>query len=317
MAIITNTFVSSSAVGNREGLNDKIFSISPFDTPFVSAIGRISASAVKHEWQTDTLAAASDANAHAEGYDVEQSGFTAITPTTREENYCQILIKDIVVSGTQERVSKAGRTSEEAYQSAKRSKELRRDLEKIATGNQGYVASGTRKMRSLESWLTTNTNRGPGTSTAGADATGPTAAATDADSTRAFSETILKDVVQQVYSSGGDPTLLMVGPVNKQAVSGFSGRSSARENVTVGTISGAASIYSSDFGDLSVIPNRFQRDRSAFVLDPEYVKLAFLRDFQIKPLSVTGDNLKRMLIGEVTLEMSNEAAHGVAADLNT
>jgi len=317
MATITNTFGTGSAVGNREGLTDKIFDISPFDTPFVSSIGRISAAAVKHEWQTDSLAAASDSNAYAEGYDVELSGFTTTGATSREENYCQILIKDVVVSGTQERVSKAGRTSEMAYQMAKRSKEIRRDLEKIATGNQGYVASGTRKLRSLESWLSTNVNRGDGTTTAGANATTATAGATDADTTRAFSEAILKDVVQQVYSSGGDPTVLMVGPVNKQVVSGFTGRSSARENVTVGTISGAASIYSSDFGDLSVIPNRFQRDRSAFVLSPEYAKLAFLRDFQVKPLSMTGDSEKRMLIGEVTLEMSNEAAHGVAADLNT
>ena len=109
----------------------------------------------------------------------------------------------------------------------------------------------------------------------------------------------------------------MVGPVNKQRVSGFTGRSSAREMVQVGNIQGAASLYASDFGDLSVIPNRFQRERSAFVLDPEFAAVGFLRDFSLVELAKTGDAEKRMLTVEYTLVMRNEAAHGVAADLIT
>ena len=130
MAAITNTFITSDAVGNREDLQNAIYSIAPFDTPFMSAIGRENVEAVTHEWQTDTLAAAAS-NAHNEGFDV--SSFTAVTPTTRESNICQISMKDVIVSETQNVVNKAGRTSEVAYQVAKNSKELKRDMEFIVT----------------------------------------------------------------------------------------------------------------------------------------------------------------------------------------
>ena len=86
----------------------------------MSAIGRENVEAVTHEWQTDTLAAAAS-NAHNEGFDV--SSFTAVTPTVRESNICQISMKDVIVSETQNVVNKAGRTSEVAYQVAKNSKE--------------------------------------------------------------------------------------------------------------------------------------------------------------------------------------------------
>ena len=125
MAAIANTFITSDAVGNREDLQNAIYSIAPFDTPFMSAIGRENVEAVTHEWQTDNLAAAAS-NAHNEGFDV--SSFTAVSPTTRESNICQISMKDVIVSETQNVVNKAGRTSEVAYQVAKNSKELKRDI---------------------------------------------------------------------------------------------------------------------------------------------------------------------------------------------
>ena len=316
MAAITNTFITSDAVGNREDLQNAIYSIAPFDTPFMSAIGRENVEGVTHEWQTDSLAAAAS-NAHNEGFDV--SSFTAVSPTTRESNICQISMKDVIVSETQNVVNKAGRTSEVAYQVAKNSKELKRDMEFIVTQNQTPVLTGARKMKALEGWLRTNTSRGTGTTTGTDPSTATTATAGDAGASdlRTFTETILKDVIQKVYSSGGDPSVLMVGPVNKQRVSGFTGRSSAREIVQVGNIQGAASLYASDFGDLSVIPNRFSRERSAFVLDPEYAAIGFLRDFSLVELAKTGDAEKRMLSVEYTLVMRNEAAHGVAADLVT
>ena len=246
MAAITNTFITSDAVGNREDLQNAIYSIAPFDTPFMSAIGRENVEAVTHEWQTDSLAAAAS-NAHNEGFDV--SSFTAVTPTTRESNICQISMKDVIVSETQNVVNKAGRTSEVAYQVAKNSKELKRDMEFIVTQNQTPVLTGARKMKALEGWLRTNTSRGTGTTTGTDPSTATTATAGDAGASdlRTFTETILKDVIQKVYSSGGDPSVLMVGPVNKQRVSGFTGRSSAREIVQVGNIQGAASLYASLF----------------------------------------------------------------------
>ena len=315
MAMITGSFTTYDAKGNREDLADVIYNISPSDTPFMSAIGRTKSSNTYHEWQTDSLAAVDTANAQLEG---DAFGNSTSAPTTRTGNYCQISRKEVVVSGTQRAMNPAGRKDELAYQLAKKSKELKRDMEAILTGVQGQNAGDSttaRKTRGLESWLSTNDNRGTG----GADATAATAAPTDATagSMRAFTETILKDVIQKVYKSGGAPSVLMVGPFNKQAVSAFTGRVGSRQNTDANQILGAASLYASDFGDLKVVPNRFQRERTAFVLDPEYAAVSYLRSFDTDEISKIGDSDRRSLIVEYALEMRNEAAHGVAADLTT
>jgi hypothetical protein len=112
----------------------------------------------------------------------------------------------------------------------------------------------------------------------------------------------------------------MVGPVNKQRVSGFAGIAEIRREVVgnkPATIIGAADVYVSDFGNVSVVPNRFQRERDAFVLDPEYAAVAFLRPFQTVELAKTGDAEKRMILVEWGLKVNTEAAHGLAADLTT
>lgn len=315
MALVTGGFTTYTAKGNREDLTDTIYNISPADTPFMSAVGKGKASSVLHEWQTDSLAATDTSNAVVEGDAI--AGSTS-APTTRVANYCQISRKDVVVTGSQQGSNSAGRSNEMAYQMAKRSKELKRDMEAILTGNQGYVAGDSttaRKTRSLESWLTTNVSRGSG----GASATAATAAATDATAgaMRAFTETILKSVIQSVYTNGGEPSVLMVGPVNKQRVSDFTGRASARQNIAEDRIQGAASLYASDFGDLKVVPNRFQRERSAFVLSPDYAAISYFRPFTQFELAKVGDADRRALVVEYCLEMRNEAAHGVASDLTT
>lgn len=325
MAQPTNLYRTNDAVGIREDLQDAIYSIAPYETPFQANIGRIKAKQTRHEWQTDDLAAVDTSNAVVEGFDaqLEQSN-----PTVRVSNICQIMDKTIVLSGTLEAVDKAGRKSELSYQIAKRGRELKRDAEAIFLANQASdAASATtaRKLGGLPTWLTSNTNR----DSDGADggySTGSalTVAATDSTgSGRTFTETLLKDVLQKAWTNGGDPSILMVGPFNKGQFSNatnFPGVAELRSAVAQrrrATVIGAADVYLGDFGELSVVPNRFQRERDAFVLDPEYAKMATLRPLNQYPLSKTGDSEKRQMIQEITLVVSNEAAHGVIADLTT
>lgn len=319
MAIVTNTFTTYSAKGIREDLSNVITNISPEETPFISNIGRETVTNTLFEYQTDALAAAA-ANAQLEGDDV--AAFDSVVPTVRVQNFCQISRKTIVLSATEEVVNKAGRRSELAYQIAKRSSELKRDQEFIMLQNTGADAGNTttaRKTGSLLAFLKTNTSVGA----SGANpsyTTLPSATRTDGTQ-RAFTETILKDVVQKVWSSGGTPKILMVGPVNKQRVSGFSGIASSRFNIDGGakpaTLIGAVDIYVSDFGNIQVVPNRFQRERDAFVLDPDYAKMVVLRPYQQIELAKTGDADKRMLLVEYGLKITAEDAHGIAADLTT
>jgi hypothetical protein len=313
------TYQTYQSIGNREDLSDVIYDISPTDTPLLNTLARAKATAVYHEWQTDSLAAATTANAAVEGADASDA---TMSPTTRLGNYTQIVQKTIKISGTLESVDKAGRKSEKAYQLSKASAELKRDIETILTANQGKSAgdsSTARTLGAMLSWIKTNTNKSSGT-TAGVD---PTTAGTSTrtDGTqRAFTETILKDVIQKVYSSGGNPKILMVGPFQKQAVSAFAGIAAQRfmaPSDAPTTIIGAADVYMSDFGTISVVPNRFMRTRDALVLDPEYAAVAYLRPFATNELAKAGDSEKTQIIAELTLEMRNEAAHGICADLAT
>ena len=313
---ITNTFKTTDAVGIREDLSDAIYNISPEETPFISNIKRGKVSNTLYEWQTDELAAVDTGNAAAEGGDV--TSFDAIAPTVRLQNYAQISTKEIIISDTQEVVNKAGRNSEIAYQIAKKGKELRRDMEAICLANQAANGVGTRTTGSMLAFIKSNTNMG-GT---GADpdyATLPDDTRTDGTQ-RAFTETLLKDVIQKCWVAGANPKMVMVGPFNKQALSGFVGIAEQRYQAPSSgqtRIVAAADVYQSDFGELSIVPNRFQRDRDAFVLDPEYAELVHLRPFKQRPLAKTGDAEKRQLVVEWGLKVHQEKAHGLVADLTT
>ena len=313
MAQPTNTFDTYDSVGEREDLSDVIYSISPTDTPFLSSAAKTQATAVLHEWQTDSLAAASTSNAVIEG---DEATLDASTATTRLSNSTQIMDKTVVITGTQESVDKAGRASELAYQIAKRAKELKRDMEATITGNIAEVggnSSTARKMGTLGSWVTTNDDlASDGASGAGAG----NAVHTDGTQ-RAFTESQLKSVIKSVWNAGGDPSMIMVGPFNKQKLSGFTGNSTRFDAGADATLYTSVDVYASDFGQLQVVPNRFSRDRDAYVLDMEYWGIAFLRDFSMHELAKTGDSEKRQLLVEATLESRNEAASGLVADLTT
>lgn len=322
MAIITNTFTRYDAKGLREQLSDIIYDISPQDTPFISSSGRGSASQTLFEWQTDSLAAAVSTNQQIEGDDIATWPSTAAT--VRVGNYTQISRKLLILSGTLEVVNKAGRRSELAYQIAKRGAELKRDMEKNLLDNVGGDAgssSTARKSATLAAWLKTNTDFGTGgvdpTYTSGV----PGAARTDGTQ-RAFTETILKTVAQEVWVSGGDMEVLMVGPFNKGVVSGFSGVVTRNYDISnmparPTAVIAAVDVFVSDWGTLRVVPNRFQRDRDAWLLDFEYLAVPTLRPFQTIEVAKTGDAEKRMLLVEFTLQVKAEAALGICADLTT
>lgn len=221
MAQPTGTFSSYDAVGNREDLTNIIYDVSPTDTPVFSALPRTKATATLHEWQTDSLAAASAANAVIEGDDATTDTSTA---TTRLGNRTQILDKVAQVTGTQEAVSKAGRKSEMAYQMEKRMKELKRDIEAALTDNGASVAGNdttARELAGFPAWLTSNTSFGTG----GADGNGLGTTARTDGTQRAFTEDLLKSVLQDCFTNGGNPSLGIVGAFNKRKASEFTGNS--------------------------------------------------------------------------------------------
>jgi hypothetical protein len=321
MAVPTNTVSAHSAIGNREDLAEAIYDISPMDTPFLSSIDRVTATAVTHEWQTDALDAAAT-NRQIEGDDTTANTFAA---TTRVNNKLQISKKAVSVSGTQRAVNSAGRADEFSYQLAKRGREIKRDMELALTQNQASSGGGAgtaRSCGSLESWLSTNkTSLGTGTAqTTAGFASGDVTAPVDSTVQGTFTKAGLDAVIQAAWNAGGDVDTIMVGPFNRTKVSGFSGISTLQTDANATgdvTLMGAVDFYKSNFGTLKVVPNRFQRDRTAFVLDTEFFAVATLRDMEVEALAKTGDTDKSQLVTEFTLEVRNEASSGKVTDLTT
>jgi hypothetical protein len=317
MAQPTGVYVTYSGVGLREDLENVIYDISPTDTPFMSMGGRSDAIAVNHEWQTDALAAASGTNYHEEG-----STLTAVKPssTTRLGNICQIALKTTLVSGTLDAVSKAGRKEELAYQMTKRAAELKRDMETSLVGvNQSKTAmsadSTVRKLGSLTAWVTTNVSAA-GDATAGGNGT----ARTDGTA-RSFTETLLKSSILTAYNNGANIKYLMMAPAQKQTFSSFVGVGGASgvsnfNDVSDQRIIGGMDVYVSDFGEMAVVPNRFQRSKDVWLLDPEYYGIAYLRPFFQKEVASTSDGEQRAIIAEYTLVVKNEKALGAVYDLS-
>lgn len=327
MAVPAGTTASyTESRGTREDLADKIYMISPQETPFLSMAKRATASNVVHEHLTDALAAANTANAQLEGDDASAAAAVAVN---RVKNSLQISTKTVIVSGTHNAQDTAGR-NELKWQLMKASAEIKRDMESILVGNHATIFSSSsstaRQLAGVESWLSTNkTSLGSlaGTTAGYATATGICAAPTDSSENGkiSFEVTQLKLILAACWTQGGAPGVVMTGSFNKRRISGFTGIATLyRETgaTAQGTrIISGADIFVHDFGEVRIVPNRFQRDRTVLCLDMDYWAVAYLRPFQVQNIAKSGDAEKRLLLAEYTLESRNEAASGKIADVAT
>ncbi len=318
MTQAAETFDSYDTVGNREDLSNLIHDVSPSETPILTAIKKGKAKNTLHEWQTDAIGAASS-NTNIEGDDA-QSG-TALTPTVRLTNQTQILKYKPIVSGTQEKgMDHAGVQSEMAYQEAKLMKQIKTDCE-LSILDGGNVlgvakvagnATTARVMGSLATYLTTNVSVGSG----GAAATGNSVDALTAGTDRAFTDTLLNGVLQTQWTNGGDATIMAVSAVNKAVVSAFDGGSTRYIDTNTKQLIQSIDVYVGDFHTLKVVPCRNMIGDNVYVIDPNYLSLADLRPLHSYDIAKTGDNYKREMVWETTLEVCNEAAQGLIADTN-
>jgi hypothetical protein len=304
MAAPTNTYSTTSAIGNREDLSDVIYRITPTQTPLLSMAAKSKATNTLHEWQTQDLAAAAS-NAQAEGDDANAK---TVTPTVRLTNRTQISTKTVIVSGTQQAMNPAGRRDELAYQLSLASAELKRDMEFDLT-QRDVSATSPRASRGLRGWVVDNVNNNGGTLASYTSNTGYTAG-----TQRAFTETLLKDVLQKQFTAGGEPDVIMLAPAAKQTFSSFTGNSTRFDKGEDAKVVASVDVYVSDFGELKAVPNRFQATRDVFTLQTDKLAVAYLRPFQTVELAKTGDSEKRELIVEYTLECRAPKAHGAIYD---
>lgn len=315
MAVLANTIQNVSRVGVREDLDDKIAQLFPDDAPFQAAIGRSTASNTYTEWQTDGLAAASATNAAIQGDDLAN---TSRANTTRVGTHTQIFTKVVGASTTVEWTNKAGRRSELARELMKSGREIKTDMEMRFCGNYASVAAaaGVAGLTAgALAWLTSNVSRGA-TGANGGFSAGIVAAATNGTQ-RAYTETLLKTVLQSVWVSGGNPKLVITNGTQKQAEAAFTGLATQRREAGDKklTIVAGADVYVSDFGSIQFVPDRFASARDALIVDPEYWDVAVGEALTTFDLATTGLATRKALRAELALRCLNQAASGVVADL--
>ena len=308
----TDTF---DLAGLAEDVEDVIFNISPTETPFLTMAKRKKASAVSHQWQTDSLAAATT-NRAIEGDD---STYATATATTMLSNYCQIAKKTVMVSGTADAVRKYGRKEEFAYQMAKKGKELKRDIEHALVQNQVSSAGSSSVARSsagIEAMISGNRILGTGNSTGTTPgyAAGVWGSVTDGTAATMV-EDDLKNALEAAWTDGGTTSTIMVNSTLKKRIASFAG-ASAFAGVSVnqgrsaqGVIVGGVDLYVSDYGDHKIQLNRYMRTGTVLCLDGDYVSVGFLRPIKFEERAKTGDATRGELLTEFCLIADNPDAH--------
>ena len=334
MAIATNTRTTFGAIGIREDLSNIIYNISPMDTPFMSSVGKGSCNNTLFEWQTDELAAAA-ANQKLEGDDSMDA--LAVAEPRRLQNYTQISYKAVQTSGTAEAVDFAGRKSSQAYQLAKRAKEIKRDMEKMLLSEDTAVAgaSGTpRKTAAVMSWLgtaaagTSNIIDGSaspvvgivnqGSPTAGYPNGSSVASASGSDAVLTMA--MINLAMERCFDNGGEPTDLMCDASLKQKISSLGGSVIAdlqkeAPGAAPATAINAIDVLVTDFGTLKIVPSRLCLPNQLYFFDYDFWSIDYLRPFQTETLARTGDSMKQLMIAEYGLRakngLSNAAVIGI------
>ena len=246
-------------------------------------------------------------NAALEGADKPSARFTT---RTRRGNYTQIFTAAVEVSGTDIAASQLGLADEMDYQKQERLRELLRDLENTVI-NGGQPASSPegsgevrRSMKGIFQHLSTNVFH-----------TGDTGFPTGNDLNEAKINYVLRKIWEK---SNGNVDLIVAGGFQKRKVNAFTAESrsyTARDTIFTDMVN----IYESDFGICRIVTTRWMPQDAVLFLDSSRANVLPLggRSFHFKPLASSGDYECGELIGEYTLELKNEAAHGLIRDLST
>jgi hypothetical protein len=295
------TYQTFQQVGIKENISDVITNLTPTTTPFQSNIGTEKIHNVLFQWQEDSLRSAAS-NAQVEGADPT---FITAVPTVMRNNVTQILNEAVVVSDTAETVTVYGRAKEMAYQMMKSSKSVKRDLELTLIGNAQTLVSGNsttaRQMNSAQQMVSA-----ANISYAGA--------ATN------LTEALLLTNLQAVFTSGADPTRVMVTPSNSVIIASFAqaaGRYRTIPGEKTGDTSGIVNVvnfYVRPFGEVKIEINRFIKAKNTLVYDPKMWTKCMLRPWTREALAKTGDATKQMIISEQSLKHKNYLASGFIID---
>lgn len=285
-------------VGEREDLTNIVTNITRDETPLFSRLGKVKATGLYHEYQTDTLAATSTGGA------IEGADFSFAIPTarTRLGNYTQIFTKSFEVSDTLRAVTVAGVEDEYRYQVEKAMKEIARNIEAtLINSTSASGASGTaRTLQGVLAAITTNVTTGTGTGN------------------EALTEDMFNDTLQIIWAAGGKPNMALVNAFQKRQISSFATSNTRYYEVGESKkLVNSVSVYESDFGTIEVVLDHLMPAGSVAILTEDHWKVAILRGITQVDVAKVGDATRGALVGELTLEARNEAGSGEINQLTT
>jgi hypothetical protein len=317
MAMVQNAYSTYQAKANREDLSNSIYNIDPFDTPVMSMARRRNAKNRTFDWQTENLPAVDPNNAQPEGFELVRS---VATPTVRRSNVAQISKRDATVTGSQEESDAAGKGSEMGHQMAMASKILKCDMEVIMSGrqerNDGADPNTPRKTEAIAHWLGRALDKLGATAGAVIGVTaGLPVLATDVfaavagASQVALTEVMVNDAMQKAFQNGAHPENLVLPPAIRRTVSTFQGRSSSQVLVGKTEVVATVDVIATDFGRVKVMPSLWVASDTGLLLDPDFVAVAFFRNFRQFQIAKIGDAETRVVLAEWGVEMRNSVAH--------
>lgn len=329
----------------REDVLDQIFDISDIPTVFLDMIGTEGMDNGYTEWTEDKLAAPDLTNKKVSGSDIASTDNKAsVANAKRVGNHAQISTKPVMVSERGQAVDSFGRSDEMGYQTARRLQELRRDIEGICTSqgqasvqDDGNATAG--QSASLGAWITTNKSLGAGGAVPGFQTGTKLVTAQTAGEERGLTFTLVATQIENVYTLGGNPTILMSVPGVTKRLARYlfttpnAAAPTANVNGSGGGVNqvsqGYIDTFKTDFGTLmQIVPNRLQQTYASigadpdpqvanvYGLDPRYWKLGLLYGWKVDVLSKIGLSHRKLLHADWTLKAYLERANFLIADID-
>lgn len=327
MAAITNTRLTYGQVNIQEDVFNVIENVDPVNTPFQSMCqkgrkpGNIYTEFLQDTNYTPVV------QPRVEG---DEASYKDTTPVARLGNYTQIFINEFLISGTADAIKYYGHGSAMAYQVMKFGKKHKQEIEIALLRNGGSNAGNAttpRQMAGVTAWITTNVNAHSSGANGGWQANTKlvtprrmAAANNRRDVTEDMFRNLLTDIMVETDMI---PKLLLVPIKQKAKISQiFTGVGSQQSNYNIQgrqgqalTAVSAVDYYRSDFGVVTIMPNRWMPENVLLCLNMSKWVIRYLRRTRVEMLAKTGDARKRMLISELTLCAKHEKANGLIADI--
>jgi hypothetical protein len=311
----------------REDVMNQIWDLSNVPLPFTDAIGKGTHSNPKVEYTQHTLAAAATDNKVIDGAESSKDNTKV---GTRVGNFTQISTKEVKVTQQADAVDSIGGQGKLSWQVTQRQIELRRDVEAQMLTILASVAgtdSTSGQSAGLGAQLKTNISVGATGAAGGFNTTTGVFDAPTPGTKRALSEKIIRDILQSVYTNGGNTTMLMARPVVIRLMSEYMFSSSARVATLTSqsggqsrapmTAIGSVNVFITDFGQtVTMQDNRMQATDAAatssmYFLDPTHLRISYLKGYTVEPLGKTGLSEKRIMSVNYSLLVLNEVSQGV------